>query len=217
MVNCFFVSDLHGHEDRYLSLFETIKQEKPAIVFIGGDILLSGLAYSKSRYNSNKSFLHRFLIPSLEFLKYKLKELYPHVFLILGNDDVKSEEPSIIEGESKGVWEYIHNRKKTYFEYSIFGYAFVPPTPFQLKDWERYDVSRYTDPECIAPEDGIHSIPVDEYDLKYSTIKEDLNSLAGINNLDNSIFLFHSPPHNTNLDCANLKGMKIDNVELILT
>ena len=35
---CFFVSDLHGKIDRYQKLFSFIKTEKPAAVFIGGDL-----------------------------------------------------------------------------------------------------------------------------------------------------------------------------------
>jgi Icc-related predicted phosphoesterase len=214
MIKSFFVSDLHGHEDRYSKLIESIKFDTPSLLFIGGDILLSGLAYSRSRYNSNADFIHRFLIPSFEFLKYKLGEFYPEVYIIMGNDDVKSEEASILKAEQKSIWKYIHNKRSSYLEYSIYGYACVPPTPFRLKDWEKYDVSRYTDPGCIAPEEGIFSIPPDEHEIKHSTIKNDLNNLVGKDNLNKSLFLFHSPPYNTNLDYANLKGQKIDNVEL---
>ena len=214
MIKCFFVSDLHGHEDRYISLFEEIKKEKPAIVFIGGDILLSGVAYSKSRYNSNKDFLHRFLFPSMEFLKYKMGGEYPKIYIIMGNDDPRDEEESIIQAEKKSIFEYIHNRKISFKDFTIYGYAYVPPTPFRLKDWEKYDVSRFTDPGCIAPADGIHTVPVDEHELKYSTIKDDLEKLTQKDNLEKSVFLFHSPPYNTKLDYANLDGKKIDDVEL---
>jgi len=41
--NCIFVSDLHGHIDRYEKLFDTINKEKPYAVFIGGDITPSYL------------------------------------------------------------------------------------------------------------------------------------------------------------------------------
>ena len=37
--SCFFVSDLHGRIDRYNTLFEAIADEKPAAVFLGGDLL----------------------------------------------------------------------------------------------------------------------------------------------------------------------------------
>jgi len=34
----------------------------------------------------------------------------------------------------------------------------VPPTPFLLKDWEKYDVSAYVDPGCVSPEEGYHRV-----------------------------------------------------------
>ena len=132
----------------------------------------------------------------------------------MGNDDPKDEEAAIINAQKKNIFEYIHNRKTSYENFLIYGYAYVPPTPFRLKDWEKYDVSRFTDPGCIAPIDGIHTVPVDEHELKYSTIKEDLEKLTGNDNLEKSVFLFHTPPYNTKLDYANLDGKKIDGVEI---
>ncbi len=59
-----------------------------------------------------------------------------------------------------GLWHYMHNRMIEFAGQNIFGYSFVPPTPFMLKDWERYDVSRFLEAGCIAPEEGMHSIVV---------------------------------------------------------
>ena len=83
-----------------------------------------------------------------------------------------------------------------------------------LKDWERYDVSRYIDPGCIRPERGTFTAPVDQNELKYSTIKKDLERLTDKANLESAIFLFHSPPHMTRLDRAALDGKFIDGVPL---
>ena len=43
MPTCFFVTDLHGFLRRYEMLFAVIEKEQPDAVFIGGDILPSGL------------------------------------------------------------------------------------------------------------------------------------------------------------------------------
>ncbi len=96
----------------------------------------------------------------------------------------------------------------------IYGYNYVPPTPFHLKDWEKYDVSRYVDPGCISPEDGKHSKKLEKNEIKYSTIQNDIKELVKEKNLDKSIFLFHSPPYKTKLDRAALDGKKIDHVPL---
>jgi uncharacterized protein len=90
----------------------------------------------------------------------------------------------------------------------------VPPTPFRLKDWERYDVSRFVDPGCVAPEDGVHSVEVDRQQLPHQTIAGDLASLAAGRDLTGAVLLCHSPPYRTDLDRAALDGRTIDHVPL---
>jgi len=98
----------------------------------------------------------------------------------------------------------------------VYGYAFVPPTPFQLKDWERYDVSRFLDPGCVSPEEGSRTVPIAPNETRYSTIEKDLRSLAGDDPMEKAVFLFHSPPHDTKLDRAALDGKAVDHVPLDL-
>jgi Icc-related predicted phosphoesterase len=132
--------------------------------------------------------------------------------MILGNDDARIEEDRIKKHEL--LWTYVHNRRIAWSDLSIYGYACVPPTPFMLKDWERYDVSRYVDPGCVSPEEGVHSIPADPHDVRYGTIARDLADLAPTEPLDRTIWLFHSPPYRTALDRADLAGRSIDHVPL---
>lgn len=105
-------------------------------------------------------------------------------------------------------------RKAVFGRFSAYGYAYVPPTPFSLKDWERYDVSRYVDPGCISPEDGKHSVIIDMRKERNATIRDDLDRLTGGDDLDNAIMLFHAPPYETNLDRAALDGKTVDHVPL---
>ena len=92
--------------------------------------------------------------------------------------------------------------------------GYIPPSPFLLKDWERYDVSRYFDPGCISPEEGNRTVNVSLDEQRYSTIKKDLEMLAGSDDLGRAIFLFHTPPHGTKLDRAGLDGKYIEGVPL---
>ena len=209
MKQCFFVSDLHGQKRRYKALFSKIKQEKPGAVFLGGDLLPSFGSRGES------DFLNDYLSQEFIALKTRLGSDYPRVFLILGNDDGKSQEEDLIRYmEREKIWEYIHNKSAQFGPYNIFGYAYVPPTPFLNKDWERYDISRYVDPGCIAPEDGWHSVEQPLNIIQYATIQADLNTLIGNNDLSNSILLFHTPPYKTKLDRADLDGKMIDHVPL---
>jgi len=214
MSSCFFVSDLHGNIEQYHKLFKIIEKEKPSAVFFGGDLLPSGLyAYSSSE-DIPKEFIQDVLIKSFSDLKNILGENYPRVFMILGNDDSKADENLMIQGEKEGLWNYIHGKKVSFDKYKIYGYSYVPPTPFLMKDWEKYDVSRYVDPGCVPPEEGSHSYEIKKDDILYSTIKKDLDLLAGDDDLSNSIFLFHSPPYKTNLDRAALDGKMFEHTPL---
>ncbi len=214
MSNCFFVSDLHGHLDRYQKLFRLIGEQRPSAVFLGGDLLPSGLSALPSLDLDHEDFVNGFLVRKLMRLREEMGEAYPRVFVILGNDDSRSEEAAMIAAATTGVWQYIHDRSVSFAGYDIYGYACVPPTPFLLKDWERYDVSRYVDPGCVSPEDGHRSVPVAEDQIRHATIREDLASLAGDRPLDRAIFLFHSPPYKTSLDRAALDGQMIDHAPL---
>ncbi len=210
---CFFVSDLHGNVERYTKLFNRIREEEPVAVFLGGDIMPSGL-YS---FTSNADVLGNFteyLFTNLRQLKSEMGNSYPQIFTILGNDDGKSVENEFIRADAEGLLLYAHNRKIPFHDFTIYGYAYVPPTPFMLKDWERYDVSMYVDPGCVAPEDGSYSVPTDVKKNKYKTIKKDLELLTGDDDLSKGIFLFHTPPYKTNLDRAALDGKTFEHVPL---
>ncbi len=210
LFECYFVSDLHGKTDRYDKLFDRIGTAPPEAIFIGGDILPFSLKMNKI----SGGFIDTFLTPGLRHLRDELGANYPKIFIILGNDDPRSEEATIIEAANTGLFEYIHDNKTTLGNWNVYGYSYVPPTPFMLKDWERYDVSRYVDPGCYPPHRGKHTIKVSENELKYSTIKKDLDKLFDNDSLENAVILFHSPPYNTNLDTAALDGKFIDGVPL---
>lgn len=210
----FFVSDIHGSPDRYWKLFQAISNERPEAVLLGGDLLPPGLSAVRSLDFGHQDFVTGFLARCLGELKDELGSAYPRVFLILGNDDSRSEEAAVIAAAATGVWEYIHGRRVSFLGYDIYGYSHVPPTPFLAKDWERYDVSRYVDPGCISPEEGHRSVPVPENRIRYATIKDDLVRLVGDRPVDRAIFLFHSPPYKTALDRAALDGKTIDYVPL---
>ncbi len=215
MPRCFFVSDLHGSLDRYRKLFFAIGDEQPDAVFFGGDLLPSGLLLLNQPVDEEyDDFISDFFVPELKKLKNALGTSYPRLFVIMGNDDFRSEEENLINKSDAGIFEYIHNRRVEFHNYSIYGYSHVPPTPFHFKDWERYDVSRYVDPGCTSPEDGARSQPISKSKVRYTTIMDDIDKLTGEDDLSQSIFLFHTPPYQTNLDRAALDGKIVDHVPM---
>jgi len=214
MALCFFVSDLHGNPDRFKKLFKIIAEEKPSGVFIGGDILPSGLYSFTSEHELPEDFINDFIAINLVQLKEKLQENYPDIFLIMGNDDAKIYEPLLETIDVQGLIQYVHNKKVEFGKFMVYGYANVPPTPFRLKDWERYDVSRYIDPGCVPPEDGSFTVEVNKKRIPFLTIKKDLEELTKNDDLSKSIFLFHTPPYKTKLDRAGLDGKFFEHVPL---
>ena len=153
-------------------------------------------------------------MPGLRALRDSLGEEYPRFFLILGNDDARSEEAAFRDHEKEGLWQYMHFRKSRFGPYPVYGYSCVPPTPFALKDWERYDVSRFVDPGSIPPEEGRFSVEVADEEKGLPTIQDDLSALVGDEPLSQAIFLFHSPPYQTRLDRAALDGRQVDGAPL---
>ena len=209
MPTCLFASDLHGHEDRYRKLFEAVRGERPAAVFLGGDLLPS-----RGQRSSHSPFIEGFLLPELAALGQDLGTARPRVLVILGNDDPRCEEDALLEGERGGLCEYLHLRHTTLEGHPVYGYACVPPTPFLLKDWERYDVSRYVDVGAVSPEEGFRSVAVPADDVRFGTIQKDLDELTANQDLGSAILLFHSPPYRTALDRAALDGRLFEGVPL---
>lgn len=210
----FFVSDLHGKEGRYEKLFEAVLREKPEAVFIGGDLLPHAWHAHGTLDFPHRDFINDFLVRNLLILRRELGNGYPRIFLIMGNDDARVEEAAVLEAAARSIWEYVHQRRVGFGKFTVCGYAYVPPTPFRLKDWDRYDVSRYADPEAISPEEGLRSFPVSEREKMYATIKDDLDRLAGDQDMAQAMILFHAPPYQTKLDLSARAGEMIDHVPL---
>ena len=215
MTRCLFVTDLHGKRGRYQALFGAIAGARPELVLLGGDLMPSGLGAMMGACESD--FVRDFLAPGFARVRAELKAAAPRVLLILGNDDGRVEEEAIREAEDAGIWEYVHGRVARVGPWRVCGYSYVPPTPFRLKDWERYDVSRYVDPGCTSPEEGWRTAPLPEHEIRYGTIREDLERLAGeVGDPSRAVFLFHAPPYDTGLDRAALDGQQIEHVPLDL-
>ncbi len=214
MLPSFFVSDLHGRTQRYLTLLGLVRKETPRGVFIGGDILPHGMDSSWQTSPAQEDFLLDFLFPELRKLKADLQADYPQIFVILGNDDPRFHEESLIDAEKEGLLRYCHGLKTEYDSFSVYGYSCIPPSPFQLKDWERYDVSRFVDPGCLSPEEGQRTAGPSPRKIRFTTIAEELEELTGKDDMTRAICLFHCPPHGCNLDRAALDGKSIDHVPL---
>jgi len=216
MTDCFFVSDLHGKIELYDKLFKIMMSDEPDLVLLGGDLFPSGTVLNRKYDQDHTDFTREFLIPRLDELKIKMSKKYPLILIIMGNDDPRSEERKLLEGEDLGLWKYIHKRKIYFRGFKIYGYANIPPSPFLLKDWERFDVSHYVDVGCISPHLGYRTVKQTFDEIDYYTIEKELEILTEGDDLFNAVMLFHAPPYETNLDRAALDGKMVDHVPMDL-
>jgi Icc-related predicted phosphoesterase len=207
---CLFVSDLHGSTRRFDKLFSLIRSTVPDLVFLGGDLLPFGGLLPPRPHGRPTPFIEGYLTKRFHSLKREMEEEYPLVLVILGNDDPRREETALEGGERSGLWRYLHNGKVDFGAYTLYGYACIPPTPFLLKDWERYDVSHYVDVGATAPTSGWRSVPVTEEKQATATIQQELQQLVGEDDLHRAVVLFHAPPYDSNLDRADLDGQMVD-------
>ena len=203
-----FVSDLHGMKRRYTKLFKIIEEERPDGVFIGGDLLPHGF---HAHIDMGK-FLQDMFLSKVSRLKQS--GITTRFFTIMGNDDPRIYERLFIEAAQNNLIDYVHDHTVSFGRLFVTGYSYVPPTPFQLKDWEKYDVSQYIDIGAVAPEKGLRTIAVSEDTIRYSTIAEDLEELSHKAPVKKTIFLFHSPPYNSHLDRAELDDKMVDHAPI---
>ena len=204
-LDCIFISDVHGKINRLKKFFEICEREKPDLVFIGGDILPNQFAFK----SSIDDFLKKELLLKIKKIR-KISGEKTRFILILGNDDPRVFEKIFLDADKKGLINYVHNKTIELDGLFTSGYAYVPPTPFQLKDWEKYDVSRFVDVGTVSPENGIRTIVINEDKIRHSTISEDLETLSKNAPIEKTIFLFHSPPYDSYLDRAEVDGQKVD-------
>lgn len=229
-MRCLFTSDLHGDVARYAALLGAARRERPDGVFLGGDLFRHRLA--------SEEFIEEHLLGPIRALRTETGAgagggagavagggagtgigggaagTGPRWFVILGNDDPRAFEEILLAAHDEGLIEYVHERTVPFGDLFVTGYACVPPTPFPLKDWEKYDVSRYVDPGCVSPEEGRRSVPVQEHEARHATIAADLDALAANAPPERTIFLFHSPPYDCALDRAALDGRMVDHVPI---
>jgi len=204
-----FVSDLHGKIERYESLFQILLNETPDVVFLGGDLLPNHFAINSNMEEFVKNKIFSNIKNTLDETSKKIR-----FFIILGNDDPRIYEYLFEDADRKGLIDYVHNKTVNYGNRHITGYSYVPPTPFKLKDWEKYDISRHVDVGAISPEEGVRTIDVSKTEIRYSTITEDLELLSKNAPVERTIFLFHSPPYKSYLDRAALDGKMVDHAPL---
>jgi len=202
----FYTSDLHGETHLYQELLEQSITSSAEIIAIGGDLLPS--FPPSRRYEdmipNQKMFVDEFFLPFLK--KIFQTTSVRQIFLIPGNWDLGY--PCLFREPMEGIIDLSQKIYRLRNGYELIGYAYVPPTPFRPKDYEKMD-----DPEAPWPpqknpsyirasEQSDHLLSIDPHIhlRERGTIREDLNRLTKPMNYKKAIYIMHSPPFGTKLD-----------------
>jgi Icc-related predicted phosphoesterase len=205
MAQLLYTSDLHGHLALYRAAGEAALDNAADAVIFGGD-LCPGTPSASSRNlpETQPVFLLREVRPLLEAWKRKRPKL--RVFAIPGNDDCKTIAPALRQLEREGLVEDLHQKSACLGDLTLVGLAFVPPTPFSFKDYERRDATEdwQLQPHIarcvVATERGLEEIAdFPAYLNSHPTIEEELARLPAADP-GRTIGVIHCPPYGTRCD-----------------
>ncbi len=200
-----YTSDLHGVLDLYRAAGEAAVRTRADALIFGGD-LCPGTPSEASR---------RLPIEQPEFILHRLsplfdrwKEAHPtlRIFAIPGNDDCQTILPALEELEMNNLIENLHQKTRTLGGYTLMGLSYVPPTPFHLKDFERWDEAPDLNSgsysyRCIKGTPRGFKV-IDDFQTYLNSlpsIKQELQRFS-VKDPEHTVAVIHAPPFNTRCD-----------------
>ncbi len=205
MARLVYTSDLHGHMDLYRAAGEAAVRTRADALIFGGDLCQGTPSGASLRLPIEQAefILHR-LSPLLE----KWKQAHPglRIFAIPGNDDCQTVLPALEELGMNDLIENLHQETRTLGAYTLMGLSFVPPTPFHLKDFERWDDAPDQDSDsysyrCLmgTPRGFIGIEDFRAYLDSLPSIKQELQRFS-VKDPEHTLAVIHTPPFNTRCD-----------------
>jgi uncharacterized protein len=201
-----YTADLHGNLALYRAPGEAALRWEADAAIIGGD-LCSGIRPLESQPQAHAEFVRSTLAPLIAGWKRERPRF--RVLVIPGNDDFQTVLPALAELEEADLLVSLHRRVLRLDSCNILGLAFVPPTPFSIKDFERRDtmgpVRQAMPPlRCvIGTETGIRALDnFSAYLEAEASIQEELARLDRLLEPDPQpvIAVLHAPPADTHCD-----------------
>lgn len=198
-----FTSDLHGHRRLYDQMFALAADRQVQTVILGGDLLPHHGPFPDT-VGEQQEFVFGFLLPTLETFCGR----YPAVrfYTLLGNTDWFESHKAMMKLEEQGLLRVLNGKRLDLDErYQVIGYGHVNPTPFRIKDSERFD---YPDDQVPAGIRGCYCsqgrkvVAVDPqfHYRNHSAIAQELEMLPQPVSGRKLVAVIHAPPWNTGLD-----------------
>ncbi|MFX1390831.1 MAG: metallophosphoesterase [Promethearchaeota archaeon] len=203
-----YVTDIHGIEWKHNKIYEIASSSKPDVVINGGDMLT---------FKGNLLHQNKFITDFLDdyFSKFESKGIY--YLGMLGNDDLRIFDDLFQKTCNK--YSYVFNMAQKKFridgsKYEFIGMNWIPDLPFGLKDRARKDTKDFELPkqfgkQYLSISNGWNKIENwVSYIENLPTIEDELNALVKPFDMSNTIYIFHSPPSNLDLDIT-FSGLKV--------
>jgi Icc-related predicted phosphoesterase len=201
-----YTADLHGNLALFRALGEAALRQEADAVIIGGDLCPANRPFERQP-QAHAEFIRRDLAPIIAGWRRERPPL--RVFVIPGNDDFQTVLPVLAGLEQADLLISLHRRVFRFDSYTILGLAFVPPTPFSIKDFERRDTVAPARQSmqlfrCFTGTDaGVHCLEnFQAYLQAEPSLEEELARLDEPLGSDPGpvIAVLHSPPANTCCD-----------------
>ncbi len=203
-----YVTDIHGIEWKHEKIFQISSSLKPDVVINGGDML---------PFKGNLLHQDKFITGFLDEYFSRFESMGVYYLGLLGNDDLGIFDALFQETCDK--FSYVANMAQTRFQiknskYEFIGLNWVSDLPFGLKDRARKDTIDFEHPKQIGKQylsttNGFKKI---EDWLLYAeslpTIEDEIRNLVRPSDMNNTIYIFHNPPANLDLDVTQ-DGKKV--------
>ncbi len=203
-----YVTDIHGIEWKFNEIYKVATTLKPDVVINGGDILT---------FRGNLLHQDRFITGFLDEYFSKFESMKIYYLGLLGNDDLGIFDELFQKTCDK--YSYVVNIAQTLFqiegsEYEFIGMNWVSDLPFGLKDRARKDTKDFELPKQIGRQylsvpNGFKKIEDwFSYVESLPTIEDELKELVKPFDMNHTIYIFHNPPANIDLD-VTYDGRKV--------
>ncbi|MHA2282135.1 MAG: metallophosphoesterase family protein [Promethearchaeota archaeon] len=195
-----YVTDIHGIEWKHEKIFQIASSVKPDVVINGGDMLI---------FRGNLMHQDKFITGFLDEYFSRFESMGIYFLGQLGNDDLRIFDDLFQQTCDK--YSYVENIAQRRFQiegskYEFIGMNWVSDLPFGLKDRARKDIIDFEFPKQIGKqylstpngfkrlEDWI------SYVESLPTIEDEIRKLVKPSDMNNTIYVFHNPPANLDLD-----------------
>ncbi|MFW9824029.1 MAG: metallophosphoesterase [Candidatus Thorarchaeota archaeon] len=194
-----YVTDIHGIEWKHTEILQIASSLNPDVVINGGDML---------PFKGNLLHQGKFISGFLDDYFSKFESMGIFFLGQLGNDDLRIFDELFRQTCDK--YPHVVNIAQTHYQiagqYEFIGMNYVTDLPFGLKDRARRDTVNFEHPKQIGKQ--YLSIPngferLEDWFLyakTIPTIEDELKNLVKPSDMSNTIYIFHNPPANLDLD-----------------